>query len=468
MRTLKIILTFTFLVEIHVYALGAGIREIKEVETKDSSSSFVRLGIDKKGSEQKYCLLTWDENGISKIEGNDSVNIRDFSIFTRGLYLTYLKDNPSKGVPLSARERALLKVCLLSQIATLNSYTYVFYKELGFDDEKTQNSELESKYLLPQTTHDTKKNIDGELAPDLISISSMREMQKRFINPNSDYGEDDVCKRLKNFAGIFKIDDKKKIKEDIENIKNDRLVSHKFGTDEWIRFRGWSWKKDPRYDKCKIIPDEFSRDWIKICDDRNLCEYFVKDMLKHITDLRSSSGKNLDKIDKVDTKDASKHTNDVLRFCRTYEDLVYADKVVGDLDKIYKVQECLRDSQIWFNDFPTLVCEYRCMDGIIDALLYRNDLEEIKQVLTDFNNSLGKKRRIPLQLCSNTVSDFYIRINDVGCYIFRMPIIPYTLLGMNRKGRWTTFRTSLDMPKLDPLFKYKYEEEEEKNKKNKN
>lgn len=346
--------------------------------------------------------LEWDKDGIKTLSLNKAnPNIRNFSFFTRGLYRKYLKEKIANGEDLSRGELDVLRLCLITEVCTINAYSYVFAKELGIEN----NFDL-STYLLHSTTKDVKEN-------NVLSIyEKIFKMQQDFINKN-----DDVMRyTLANFAKRFRPANRNDIISDINKIQRNQRK------DLWGRY----WynpffanikiqKKDVNaYDLCELDSSSFSSNWNAICRRNDLCMSNIRDIREDIDSFlkNATNGANMNELDSID---------------------IYSRESIDKYNRM---------NLILFNDFPATACANKCLSGIYDAKRFYNDNEtKMKESMTSFITAIGGEK-IPLRFVSPHSSSLYTQITQM-------------MKDELSESEWAEYKSSMSLvnfEELDGLF----------------
>lgn len=319
-----------------------------------------------KDTNEKFSIV-WDEYGLKGITINEEkANIRDFSFFTRGLYRQYLQRKLHLGEKLTRGEIELLYVCLITEVSAVNSYSFVFAKEVGMEDEI-------QPHLLP------RPNPDVNAEYGVIIHDKLYKMQQNFI---SDKKNDIAKSKILDFAKYFKCVNRNIIEEDLKRLKNDRRK------DLW-RKGPWYWpfskiviKEElvSAYDDCDINPRNFVSNWSSVCKRDDLC-------LKNIKEIREGLDKYLKNVEDsssmriIDSLDLS-----------TYESI---DKYVGS-------------NLLLFNDFPAIVCANKCLSNIQKN---KKDKGKMKDAMIDFVRCM-RGEKFPLRISSAYSSSLYTTITQ--------------------------------------------------------
>lgn len=316
--------------------------------------------------------LEWDNDGIIDLKLNGAEpNIRNFSFFTRGLYRKYLKEKIVNGEDLTKGELEALYLCLITEIYAVNTYSYVFAKNL----EVGSVLDIES-YLIPQKSKDIRTiNPISDLLQD-----SLRTMQQNFINSNNDLMKGALVDFAKRYDSAVMLDKQQDIQKSISNKRDDfwgRYIYNPF-------FANIKIKKEAveQYDKCDISSQSFRSNWNAICRRNDLC-------MRNIQEMR----RDLENFQKTATNGANMNILDSL-----------------DLNNREAIDRYIRTNLILFNDFPAAACAKKCLSELCDARgIFDDDEAAMKDAMTAFVTSL-RGEKIPLRFASTYSSSLYTQI----------------------------------------------------------
>lgn len=318
-----------------------------------------------KDTNEKYSI-EWDEKGLKGITINEeNANIRDFSFFTRGLYRQYLQSKLHSGGELTRGEIELLYVCLITEVSAVNSYSFVFAKEIGMENEIYP-------HLLPHSNPD----VNAEYRP--IIHDRLYKMQQNFI---SDKKSDIAKSKILDFAKFFKGVNRNIIEEDLKRLKNDRRK------DLWRKPWYWPFSKIvieeglvSTYDDCDISPRNFVSIWSSVCKRDDLCLENIKEIREGMDKyLKNAENASIMRI--IDSLDLY-----------TYESI---DKYVGS-------------NLLLFNDFPAIVCANKCLSNIQKS---KKDKVKMKDAMIDFVRCM-RGEKFPLRMSSAYSSSLYTTITQ--------------------------------------------------------
>lgn len=326
-------------------------------------------------------------------------NIRNFSFFTRGLYRKYLKEQIVNGEDLTKGELEALYLCLITEIYAINTYSYVFAKNL----EVGSVLDIES-YLIPQRNKDIRTiNPISDLLQD-----SLRTMQQNFINSNNDLMKGALVNFAKRYDSAVMLDKQQDIQKSISNKRDDfwgRYIYNPF-------FANIKIKKEAveQYDKCDISSLSFRSNWNAICSRNDLCMRNIQEMRRDLENFQktATNGPNMDILDSLDLNNRE------------------------DFDRY------IRTNLILFNDFPAAACAKKCLSELCDARgIFDDDEAAMKNAMTDFVTALSGEK-IPLRFASTYSSSLYTQI------------VQFMKAELSA-AEWKDFKLSLNLVNFDEL-----------------